>query len=221
MLLILFLFLFIAAGSFLLVLWRINASHLLTINALNGEIRVWKLQEQADAEYYISTKRHLEMRIADLEKFIQDSDTEDEEVVPQPPSPGTCIPLPEPVTNLIQRLKLRHTARIAAYDVEQKKTDLANKHLGEMYRELQCSTADTINRLRAQLDAKLKVTCPVCTHIYKAPEPVVRSHYKKQKGVIQSVPAVAERNKLKSRLKPTQALTNGKTHRRSTKRNPD
>lgn len=125
---------------------------------------------EACADSHRSSVRHYEQKIAELEKFISDV-PEDAEAEVVPPGPGTSIPLPEAAGNLISRLKLRHTAHIAAYDFEQRKQDAANKKIGQMYRELQCSTGAAISTLRSQLESKLKVNCPVCKHIYRAPEP--------------------------------------------------
>lgn len=172
-------------------------------------VRLAEMESEYEAfgESHRSSVRHYEQRIDELNKLITD---ETEAVDNETPSPATTdsLPLPESATNLIQRLKLRHNARIAAYDFEQRKQDEANRKLGQMYRELQCSTGQVISTLRTQLATKLRVKCPVCTHLYQAPEPVVR--VKKSKGVIQSVPAVKKK-----------APKNGQVNRSSSKRNTD
>ncbi len=176
-----------------------------------------RIAEMAEEAHDSSNLRVvLEDKLAELNEFIRAAECDMVN-----PNDGREVPSPIPVNTdtLIERIKQRHTARIAAYDFEQRKQDEANRKLGTMYRELQCTSGQAINTLRAQLTVKLRVKCPVCAHVYQNPEPKPRVKRAKvlAKGVIQSVPVKAV-----SKLKPANKRTaDGQVNRSYPKRNPN
>lgn len=134
-------------------------------------------------------------KIAKLERLISVNSEDDEltELKCDLQGPVSCFSDP-PSTSLIEKLKARHSKRIADYDREQRRLDERNTYLGKLYRELQCATELKLDRLRGMLNVKLNHKCPTCGFVDKLTEYKLEQEVAKKKYKLTKVKAPAKKD---------------------------